>query len=610
MSATSENRSAPAPSADSALPTAAPRRWPTRLNLLRIVAAAAVTFTLLPYAWARTLIVYSQWHSVESWFVGEVIVGLVVISLLNFHAGLRLRSRQTANLVIGGVFFVWTCICLALIYFNNGIAAPSWLVFVGFFPATLWVVWASWMFFVPIGWGVRIGVLALMIAAIWPFLQFFEVVGLTGDTRVNFALKTAVKPDSQIQSSVGELKKAGFTLVANPKTDFPAFQGADRTAVLPDMKLDPQWSEHPPRQLWREPIGAGWGGFAVVGGYAFTQEQRGEEECVVCREVATGKELWKHADKAPYKDKPRYEGMGGPGPRCTPTVDDGRVYTVGCTGIFNCLDGGTGHVLWTRNIVNEFGGSVAYHGVCGSPLILGTYVIVAPTGKSDASLAAYDRLTGKPVWHTGLSDAAYATPMLAKVAGKEQILNYDDRGLTAHDPADGKVLWHFDWNVKEPICSQPIANAGAPDQVLLTVGYGRGSALLKVSCGSDNKWSTEPVWEAKTMKTKFTTAVAHDGYVYGLDDGIMQCIDLKTGRQKWKGGRYEHGQILLVGNLIVVQTEPGPVVLIEATPKRLNELGTIPALSSQTWNAPALAGKYLLVRNDREAACYEVATKN
>ena len=230
-----------------------------------------------------------------------------------------------------------------------------------------------------------------------------------------------------------------------------------------------------------------------------------------------------------------------------------------------------------RNVVTENGGHVAGHGVCGSPLIDGNFVVVAPTGKSDGSLVAYDRVTGKPAWHSGLADANYATPMLASVAGREQILNYDDNGLTAHDPQSGKVLWHFEWNVHEPICSQPIADAGAADQVLLTVGYGRGSALLKVAAAADGNWSATPVWESKTMKTKFTTAVAKDGYVYGLDDGIMQCIDLKTGRQKWKGGRYEHGQILLVGDLIIVQTEPGPVVLIEANPKHLTELGTVDA---------------------------------
>ncbi len=108
------------------------------------------------------------------------------------------------------------------------------------------------------------------------------------------------------------------------------------------------------------------------------------------------------------------------------------------------------------------------------------------------------------------------------------------------------------------------------------------------------------------MKTKFTTAVLYGDYVYGLDDGIMQCVDVKTGQQKWKGGRYGHGQILLVDDLIIVQTEPGPVVLIEANPKKLVEHGKVPALTGKTWNCPALAGKHLLVRNDAEAACYEV----
>ena len=410
-----------------------------------------------------------------------------------------------------------------------------------------------------------------------------------------------------IKSSVGELSSGSFKLVSDPKVDFPAFQGPARDAVLPDAKLDRDWTSHPPKQLWRQEIGAGWSGFVVVGGYAFTQEQRGEDECVVCRDLTTGKELWVHSEKAPYEGKPRYEGMGGPGPRCTPTVEDGRVYTVGATGIFNCLDAATGHRIWMHNIVTENGGSVAGHGVCGSPLIVGNLVVVAPTGKPAGSLAAYDRVTGKLAWCTGVNNASYATPMLASVAGVEQILNYDEHGLTGHDPVTGKVLWHFVWSSDEPICSQPIPNAGAPDQILVTIGYGKGSALIKVSCAADGKWNVEQLWESKRMKTKFTTAVAHNGYVYGLDDGIMQCIEMKTGRQMWKGGHYSHGQILLAGNTIIVQTEPGPVVLLDTNPKQLTELGTLPALSSKTWNCPALAGKYLLLRNDHEAACYEVS---
>jgi outer membrane protein assembly factor BamB len=301
--------------------------------------------------------------------------------------------------------------------------------------------------------------------------------------------------------------------------------------------------------------------------------------------------------------------MGGPGPRSTPTIHEGRIYSVGATGILNCLDGGTGRVIWSKNIVEDNGGSLAFHGVCGSPLIVDDLVIVAPTGRDDASLAAYKRENGERVWAKGHDAAAYASPMLASFGSSRQILNNTARGLTAHDVKSGAVLWHYNWaNEDGVMCSQPIANAGALDQVLLTAGYSKGSQLLKVVRDEKGVWSASPAWEqpSRHMKTKFTTAVLHGDYVYGLDDGIMQCMDVKTGEQKWKGGRYGHGQILLVDDLIIVQTEQGPVVLIEANPKKLVELGKVDALSSKTWNCPALAGRYLLVRNDTEAACYEV----
>jgi len=578
-------------------------------SVLRAVLAMLITLGVLHYAWGLILVISAQysWRMVQPRYWVEIVVGLAAVIGLTYHLSARFRSRRTAWRIAACVTVLWAAEAAALIVFYNGDGIPGWLAFAGLFPATLCVLWAAWMFYFPMHWSVRLGVLALLIAAVFPYLHFFEITGMSGDARLNFALRGAVARDALVKSSVGELSTSSAKLVPNPKTDFPAFQGPARDAVLPDAKLDRDWASHPPKQIWREPIGAGWSGFVVVGGYAFSQEQRGEDECVVCRDLKTGKEVWVHSDKAPYENKPRYEGMGGPGPRCTPTVDDGRVYTVGATGIFNCLDAMTGHRIWMRDIVAENGGSVAVHGVCGSPLIVGNFVVVAPTGKAGGSLAAYDRVTGKQAWCTGVSNAGYATPMLASVAGVEQILNYDEHGLTGHDPTTGKVLWHFLWDSSYPICSQPIANAGAPDQILVTVGYGKGSALLKVSCAADGKWSVEPLWESRRMKTKFTTAVAHNGYVYGLDDGIMQCIEIKTGKQMWKGGHYEHGQILLAGNTIIVQTEPGPVVLVDTDPKHLTELGSIPALSSKTWNCPALAGEYLLVRNDHEAACYEVS---
>jgi outer membrane protein assembly factor BamB len=574
-----------------------------RMNWARLILAIGAT-VFLPYAYARELVVYSQYRVLEPRFLLAVLVATPVIMLLTYGLASRF-SRRTTWIALGIVSAVWTGFYTFLVFAYNGDLLPTWLVFAGVFPATLWVVWAAWIFFIPLHWAVRGAVLGVLLFATIPYLTLFEIHGLSGDTHVDFALRSQIKA-AQFDTATGEIEGHGVKLVENKLTDFPAFQGPDRTAVLHNVKLARDWKEHPPREVWRVPTGTGWSSFSVVGGFAFTLEQRGDKECVVARELKTGREVWVHKDDAAL---PRTQLMGGPGPRSTPTIAEGRVYSVGATGILNCLDGGTGHVIWSKNILSDVGGDFPGHGVSGSPLILDDLVIVDPTGRDDASLAAYKRDNGERVWATGHDAAAYASPMLATFGSSMQILNNTKRGLSAHDPRSGTILWHYDWSNEDGvICSQPIVHAGAPDQVLLTAGYSAGSQLLKVSHDDKGAWSVAPAWDqpSRHMKTKFTTAVLRDDYVYGLDDGIMQCIDVKTGQQKWKGGRYGHGQILLVDDLIIVQTESGPVVLIEANPKKLVELGKVDALSSKTWNCPALAGKYLLVRNDTEAVCYEV----
>jgi outer membrane protein assembly factor BamB len=598
MSAMSEN----APSL--ALTTAGARcGWQAIVSRTRLVLAMAAT-VVLPYAYGRELVTYSQYRVIEPRFLVMLLIATPAIMLLTLGLAPQF-SRRTAWIAFGIVFAIWSAFYAFLVFAYNGDQAPAWLVFAGFFPATLWILWTAWIFFIPVPWSVRGAVLGLFLFATIPYLSLFEVTGLSGDTHVNFALRSQRKTAS-FATQTGELEGQGIKLVENRLTDFPAFQGPDRTAVLHNVKLARDWNEHPPRELWRVPTGAGWGSFSVVGGYAFTLEQRGNQECVVARELKTGREVWVHKDDA---ELPKTQLMGGPGPRSTPTIYEGRVYSVGATGIFNCLDGGTGHVIWSKNILADVGGDFPGHGVSGSPLIVDDLVIVDPTGKADASLAAYKRESGERVWAKGHDPAAYASPMLATFGSSAQILNNTTRGLTGHDPRSGTVLWHYDWSNEDGVmCSQPIVHAGAPDQVLLTAGYAKGSQLLKIARDDKGTWSATPVWEqpSRHMKTKFTTAVLYGDYVYGLDDGIMQCVDVKTGQQKWKGGRYGHGQILLVDDLIIVQTEPGPVVLIEANPKKLVEHGKVPALTGKTWNCPALAGKHLLVRNDAEAACYEV----
>jgi outer membrane protein assembly factor BamB len=354
--------------------------------------------------------------------------------------------------------------------------------------------------------------------------------------------------------------------------------------------------------VWRITVGAGWGSFAVVGNCAFTQEQRGPRECAVCYRLSTGDQLWCHADPQ------RFSSSAGPGPRATPTVVGDRVYTVGATGLLNCLQAASGQALWSVNILADNGAENLAHGVSGSPLVVDDLVVVSPTGSNGISLAAYHKDTGRRAWQaTAAAQASYSSPLLAALAGVAQILLYDSAGVTAHDLSTGQVLWSFPWtNSDRNNCTQPIAGAGAADQVFVSTGYGKGSALFRVAHPSAGPWEPQLLWKSRALSSKFSTAVVYNDHIYGLDDGVLVCVKLATGGRCWREGRYHHGQLLLAGDLLLVQAESGEIFLIAPTPTGLRELGHFAALHEKTWNNPALAGRLLLVRNDREAACFEL----
>ena len=414
----------------------------------------------------------------------------------------------------------------------------------------------------------------------------------------------------------GQSPKPTAVTAAHPlaKLSFPQFLGPSRDCKIPGPNLATDWDAEPPKKLWRQPIGAAWSGFVVASQRAVTQEQRGEDEAVVCYDLQTGAVLWLHTDAGYYKTT-----IAGEGPRATPTIHDGKVYTLGATGVLNCLDLATGKPVWQRHIaidaeldldapVDQSGMSANRNkakewGYASSPLIVDDKVVVSAGGENGKSLFAYDTASGEPVWSGGNSRAGYSSARLAKLHGETQILIFNQDGLAAHSPQNGSVAWEFDWGVPYPHVSMPVSLPG--NRVLLSLGYGKGSKLLQVDFDGGVFSATE-LWKSIRMKAKFTNLVFHDGHIFGLDDGMFACIDAERGRRQWKDGRYGHGQILLRGSHILVMAENGDVVLLEANPEKQVELTKFAALDGKTWNPPALAGDYLLVRNHREAACYKL----
>ena len=414
----------------------------------------------------------------------------------------------------------------------------------------------------------------------------------------------------------GQAPKPTGETAAHPlaKLSFPQFLGPSRDCKIPGPSLATDWSAEPPEKLWRQPIGAAWSGFAIAAQRAVTQEQRDENEAVVCYNVQTGSVLWLHTDSGQYKT-----AIAGEGPRATPTIHDGRVYTLGATGVFNCLELATGKPVWQRHIAIDAGldldspvdqsglssnrNKAKEWGYASSPLIVDDKVVVSAGGENGKSLFAYDTAGGEPVWSSGNSRAGYSSARLAKLHGETQILIFNQNGLSAHSPQNGSVAWEFDWSAPFPHVSMPVTLPG--NRILLSLGYGKGSKLLQVDF-SGGIFSAKELWRSNRMKAKFTNLIFHDDHFYGLDDGIFACIDAQRGRRKWKDGRYGHGQILLRDAHILVMAENGDVVLLEANPEKQVELTKFAALDGKTWNPPALAGDYLLVRNHREAACYKL----
>jgi outer membrane protein assembly factor BamB len=301
-----------------------------------------------------------------------------------------------------------------------------------------------------------------------------------------------------------------------------------------------------------------------------------------------------------------YEVLAGIGPRATPTINEGKVYALGALGNLQCLDGATGKLVWQHDIVTENSATPPQWGKSCSPLVHENLVIVSAGGPAGKSLVAYDKYDGKLVWSAGDDASSYASPTLMTLCGVPQIVMVNATQTSGHDPADGHILWQHAWpesGAASPNVAQPISVGN--DQILLTKGYGVGSALWQIKRDGD-KWTVEPLWKNNNLKTKMTNAVVHDGYAYGLDEGTLCCLEVATGKKMWKRTRFGHGQVLLVGDLLLVQSEAGELAVVEASPKKYEELARMTVVDGQSWNYPALSGHKLLVRTDKEVACYEL----
>lgn len=380
------------------------------------------------------------------------------------------------------------------------------------------------------------------------------------------------------------------------------YRGPARDGRYDEGLIRTTWPAEGLPLLWKQPIGGGYASFVIAEGMAFTIEQRRRQEIVAAYDVETGRELWTHGSDAEF-----IESMGGDGPRATPTWEAGRLWALGAEGELRCFDAKTGKLHWSKNILADNGASNLQWGMAAAPLIVDDKVVVLPGGRSGKSVVAYNKLTGAPVWRSLNDTQAYVSPMLVTLAGKRQILVETSNRVVGLAVEDGALLWETGWNTDMGInCSQPIIVDA--NRLFLSSGYGKGAALVEVTSSGEGM-TAHKVWENGSMKNKFNSSVVYEGNLYGLDEGILTCVDVKTGERRWKGGRYGYGQVILASGHLIVITDAGELVLVKATPDKHTEVAKFSALEGKTWNYPAIADGRLLVRNQTQMACFDLSAK-
>jgi outer membrane protein assembly factor BamB len=433
---------------------------------------------------------------------------------------------------------------------------------------------------------------------------WFDLVrwdGLDGRLRSSTSFRWSSTPEDAFlvaRAAAAPVEKSTRPWTPKPG-DCLEFRGSLRDGVVRGLRIETNWKDVPPAVVWKQRVGPGWSGVIAVDGFLVTQEQRGEFEAVVCYDAETGKEIWRHEDRARFS-----EGIAGPGPRSTPTYRDGRIYAMGGGGLTTCLECRDGRLVWSRDLVKDGASPAPQWGYSASPLVVDGKVIVFAGGPGARGVIALDAATGAPVWTKLVGKESYVSAQLVTAGARPQLLMQDNKALAGLAVSDGAVLWERP-NASEAVIPMLQASPLEDGKVLVTSGLGLALVELKEEGG---KWGASEKWTTPRFRPSFSNFVLHDGHVYGIDDGVLACVDAKTGERVWRKERVGSGQLLALADqgVLVVLSEKGELSIVEAKPQQPGEVFRFQAIEGKTWNQPTVAGDRLIVRNGTEMACFRL----
>jgi outer membrane protein assembly factor BamB len=383
--------------------------------------------------------------------------------------------------------------------------------------------------------------------------------------------------------------------------DWPRFLGPKGDSISTEKGINKDWTAKPPQELWRLPLtDEGFSGPAVVGKVLYIIDHKGEEDLVRAIDMESGKEKWHYA----YPEKGD-ENHGFT--RATPTIENGKVYTVSRTGLVHCLEAAAGAKVWQADVMKNHGGKPPEWGAAHSAYLDGDRLITIAAAQNK-HVVALDKKTGRKIWSGGGTDiAGYATPVTAHFGDTKQYLIFTGKSLIGVKAQDGSLLWRYPWETRLDVnaCSPIVVGENL---VWIASGYRRGCALLQITGDK-----IEELWNSRRISPHWSSAVLMDGYLYTTTPpGYLVCVEAKTGQEKWRDrGRargFEHGGLCAVdGTLIVIEGNTGNVVQVTLSPEAYRELGRInPLKSARCWVAPIVADKKLYVRSPKELVCLDI----
>jgi outer membrane protein assembly factor BamB len=395
---------------------------------------------------------------------------------------------------------------------------------------------------------------------------------------------------------------------ADPGTGWPQWRGPMRDGRAPAGPLRTDWDLNPPKQVWSAPCGGGYSSLSVVGGKVYTQDRQGDTERVLCLDAETGSLHWQHAYPADYTGV-----QYGEGPRATPTVEGNRIYAVGATGKFLCVEapaepGGSPRVAWEHDLREAFRADTPQWGFASSPLVEGDVVIIQPGGR-DGSVTAFDKASGQVRWKAGSNPNGYSSPVAATVGGVRVVYALTGDALLCVRASDGMVTDSYGWR------TQFNGNIATPvvvdDYVFISSGYSKGCGLLRAAADGDRvKLQEVYVRNNRVMRNHHSTCVYKDGHLYGYDNDTLKCVVLRKGVEVpgWEGETLWKGSVILADRHLIVLTEKGDLALVEATPEEFRQLAKIRNVLNGrfNWALPVLVDGRLYLRDNEKVLCLDV----